>query len=110
MAGDLPVRPECGRSGPGSHEAAGGKTLPRRSNSSSVLRRDRTPFPVFDDIRPLGAKRDPALRAFFLEELGHPNMRIRAQAVQALGLLPKDDASAAVVQGLVKAGRPYGVI
>jgi aminopeptidase N len=77
---------------------------------TSVLRRDRTPFPVFDDIRPLGAKRDPALRAFFLEELGHPNMRIRAQAVQALGLLPKDDASAAVVQGLVKAGEPYGVI
>jgi aminopeptidase N len=77
---------------------------------TSLLRRDRTPFPVFDDIRPLGAKRDPALRTFFLEELAHPNMRIRAQAVQALGLLPNDDATAAVVRGLVKAGEPYGVI
>jgi HEAT repeat protein len=67
-------------------------------------------FPVFDNIRALSAKRDPGLRAFFLDELGHPNMSIRAQAVQALGLLPKDDATAAVVQGFVKAGEPYAVI
>jgi aminopeptidase N len=77
---------------------------------TSVLRRDRTLFPVFDNIRALSAKRDPGLRAFFLDELGHPNMSIRAQAVQALGLLPKDDGTAAVVQGFVKAGEPYAVI
>jgi aminopeptidase N len=76
----------------------------------SVLRRDRTPFPVFTSIRTLSARRDPALRAFFIEELAHPNAQIRAQAAQALGLLPKDDATAAVLQHLVKAGEPYGVI
>jgi aminopeptidase N len=77
---------------------------------TSVLRRDRTLFPVFENIRALSAKSDPGLRAFFLDELGHPNLSIRAQAVQALGLLPKDDATAAVVQGLVKAGERYAVI
>lgn len=76
----------------------------------SVLRRDRTPFPVFSSIRALASKKDPELRPFFLEALSHPNFPIRAQAAQALADLPRDEATVAVLRGLVKAGEPYAVI
>jgi aminopeptidase N len=75
-----------------------------------ALRADRGPFPAFRSAGRLGELARPELRAFFREELRHPDFGRRAEAVRALGRLPADETDSQALRLLVNDQQPYAAV
>jgi aminopeptidase N len=50
----------------------------------SILRTDRRVFPVFISVAALSSIKNPMLKAFWVDELGHPDPSRKAAAIRAL--------------------------
>lgn len=50
----------------------------------SILRTDRRVFPVFNSVAALSSIKNPILKAFWSEELAHPDPGRKAAAIRAL--------------------------
>ena len=76
---------------------------------AEAVRADTAPFPVFDLTR-LGELKREDLRPLFRTQLTHPSFDRRAQAIRALGLLPKTAEDTAALTALVNPEAPYAVV
>ncbi len=74
------------------------------------VRADKGHFPVLRDIKCLGELKREDLRPLFREQVTHPNFDRRAQAIQALGLLRKDETDNPILRGLINEKEPYAVV
>ncbi len=75
-----------------------------------VLKADRGQFPVFRDTHALAAFKHEDLRAFWVEELGHPDFGRRNAAVEALAQLQKTPEETARLQKLVTDQQALAVV
>jgi aminopeptidase N len=75
-----------------------------------VLRADKGMFPTFRSIERLGQLKRADLRPFFREQMTHPDLDRRVQAIEALGRLPKDGATLKSLRGLINEEGPYEVV
>jgi hypothetical protein len=50
----------------------------------SILRSDRRVFPVFNSVASLSSIKNPMLKPFWVDELGHPDPSRKAAAIRAL--------------------------
>jgi aminopeptidase N len=74
------------------------------------LRADSGEFPVFTSIGRLGGLKRADLRPFFREQLRHPSIGRRAQAIRALGQLAPDAGDASTLRGMVNGAETYPVL
>jgi aminopeptidase N len=77
---------------------------------ADAVRADTGPVPIFRDIRLLGEQKHEVLRLLFREQLTHPDYDRRAQAIEALGQLPKEQTDIRTLRGLVNDREPYTVV
>jgi aminopeptidase N len=75
-----------------------------------AVKDDRAAYPVFPSIERLAELERPALRPLYRELLDHPSIDRRAQAILALGRLPRDDADEKALRALVNADEPYDIV
>jgi aminopeptidase N len=78
--------------------------------TAEAVRADKGQFPVFRDIRRLGQLKREDLRLLFREQMTHPDYDRRAQAIYALGQLPKAEMDIQTLRGLVNNEEPYAVV
>ena len=77
---------------------------------AEAVQADRGPFPVFRDIGSLGELKRENLRSLFHGQMTHLNFDRRAQAIRALGQLPKEAADTLSLRKLINDKEPYVVI
>lgn len=75
-----------------------------------VVRNDKGQFTAIRSIAPLARLERVNLRPFFLELLSHPNFGRQAEAVQALGRLPKDDEVTKRLRALITPEAPIPTV
>lgn len=78
--------------------------------AEKLLRKDQSVEPEFLVSITLGMLKREDLRSFWHSELRHPNYSRRAQAVTALGLLPRDAGTVRQLRALVTDTQPYDVV
>ena len=71
---------------------------------------DNGQFSVFRNIKRLGDLRREDLRPLFRAQITHPDYGRRAQAIRALGQLPKDETVIRTLRGLVNDQEPYAAV
>ncbi len=76
----------------------------------AALRADDSAFPIFRSLEKLAALKRPDLRPFFREQLSHPCIARRSQAVLALAILPKTAADMETLGRLIDEKQPYEVV
>jgi aminopeptidase N len=76
----------------------------------AALVSDNKAFPAFRQLDKLAKLAKPELRDFWLSELQHSDFDRRAQAVNALGLLPQDAPTTARIRSLVNDQSPISVV
>jgi aminopeptidase N len=76
----------------------------------AAIRRDSGPFPAFSSIDRLGELKRAELRPFFREELAHPDINRRAQAIRALARLPRDGSDTEKMRALINDREAYAVL
>ena len=77
---------------------------------AEVLRQDLSRSPVFTSMGKLGELKRTDLRALFREQIAHPNLGRRAEAIRALGRLPKEDTDIQSLRRMVNDQEPYIVV
>jgi aminopeptidase N len=75
-----------------------------------VLRRDTDRFPAIGTIAPLGQLKREELRPLFRDMLKHLSFDRQAEAVIALGMLPKTPEDEKLLRSLVNKTAPYAVV
>jgi aminopeptidase N len=76
-----------------------------------AVRADAHRFPILSTIAPLAALKRDDLRPLFRALLRHPNYGRRAEAIRALGDLPRDDADTAALRAIVNdPDAPYAAV
>lgn len=78
--------------------------------AAAIVAKDSTMFTAFRTINPLVVLERPALRAFFLSQLKHPNFEREAEAVSGLSRLPADAGTTAALRALVNDKAPIQVV
>ncbi len=68
---------------------------------AASFRADNSAFPAFRSVRQLSAMNRPELRSLWLEQLTHPNLDRRAEAVTALAGLPADPATTQRLRSMI---------
>jgi aminopeptidase N len=76
----------------------------------AAIEGDRDRFPAFGSLMPLADLKREELRPLFRSLLSHPNAERQAEAVSALGMLPKTEEETRVLRGLVNDTAPYAVV
>ncbi len=77
---------------------------------SEQVAKDVSQFPVFTSVARLVGKARPELRALWTSQLNHPNFQRRAEAVNGLARLAKDDATMEKLKGLVNDKEAISVV
>jgi aminopeptidase N len=75
-----------------------------------AIRADKGQFPVFRSVAGLGELKRADLRPLFRDQLAHPDLDRRAQAIRALGRMPRDTADVTLIRGLINDREPYDVV
>jgi aminopeptidase N len=76
----------------------------------AVIQADKDRFPAIGSIMPLANLKREDLRPLFRSQLNHPSASRQAEAVAALGMLPKTDEDTTALRALVNDTAPYAVV
>jgi len=76
----------------------------------AAIQADTDRFPAFGSIMPLANLKREDLRPLFRSLLNHPSAARQAEAVTALGMLPKTDEDTKALRALVNDTAPYAVV
>jgi aminopeptidase N len=77
---------------------------------AEVLRKDTDRFPAINTITPLARLKREDLRPLYRELVKHLSVNRQAEAINALGELPKTDEDIKLVRGLVTDTAPYATV